>query len=667
MGTGFDMGEQPPQTVQAGGGERCHADTVPCPRPVHGVRDRRYGASFLGIDGEVGVRQLLQELFKSQGSGAIGEAHRLDLAPRPHPHRSLPVSGATQASVMVQDRDSIAGGSHIGLEIGESQARSPTKRAQGVLAGLERAAAVRIGPEFRGRGSHPHMIDPRADGPSSGHAVTATIDPSPPTATYVPGEPRSELMTTDTSIANTVTWPAHDPATWRILPDSYVPLDQERIATLLAAEWERFSASTPESGALSARSRRTLPLGVPSSFQYWDPHPVSVVSAKGAWLMDVDGRRLLDLSMGFGAMLVGHLNPAVVAAVTAALQTGTLFVTPAPSASDMADRFCERFDLDQVRFANSGTEADMYAVRAARAYTGRRAIIKIEGGYHGGYDALSVSVKPEIAEAGPEDAPVAVVPFEVEAGTVYPVPYNNLERLAQILDQHGRDIAAVVMEPVLENIGIVLPDAGYLVGVRQLCDDHGVLLVFDEVKTGLTAGYGGAAQRLGVKPDLVTLAKSIGGGLPLAAFGGTAEVMATVTDGRMAHFGTYNGNPLVMAAAAAVDEICTRQALAAAEQVNDKALEDADAIIREYALPAHTVGFGVKGAITWAPTPVRNYRDYKRTDFAIAELSWLWGVNRGVLTPPGLDEQWLVSLAHTHEDMASLTGEFRELAEALRS
>ncbi|MGA0091227.1 MAG: aspartate aminotransferase family protein, partial [Candidatus Nanopelagicales bacterium] len=127
------------------------------------------------------------------------------------------------------------------------------------------------------------------------------------------------------------------------------------------------------------------------------------------------------------------------------------------------------------------------------------------------------------------------------------------------------------------------------------------------------------------------------------------------------------GNPLVMAAAAAVDEICTRQALAAAEEVNDKALEDADAIIREYALPAHTVGFGVKGAITWAPTPVRNYRDYKRTDFAIAELSWLWGVNRGVLTPPGLDEQWLVSLAHTHEDMASLTGEFRELAEALRS
>ncbi|MGI9197192.1 MAG: aspartate aminotransferase family protein [Candidatus Nanopelagicales bacterium] len=473
-------------------------------------------------------------------------------------------------------------------------------------------------------------------------------------------------MTIDTPTPTAVTWPAHDPAAWRHIPEASTPLDQDRIARLLAAEWERYAATTPASGSLNARSSRTLPLGVPSSFQHWDPHPVSVVSAQGAWLKDVDGRDLLDLSMGFGAMLVGHLNPVVVAAVQQALQTGTLFVTPAPSASDMADRFCERFDLDLVRFANSGTEADMYAVRAARAFTGRKAIIKIEGGYHGGYDALSVSVKPGLDEAGPDDAPVPVVPFEVEAGTVYPVPYNDLVRLEQLLDQHRGQIAAVVMEPVPENMGIVLPDAGYLAGVRALCDAHGTLLVFDEVKTGLTAGYGGAAQRIGVKPDLITLAKSIGGGLPLAAFGGRGDVMETVVDGRMPHFGTYNGNPLVMAAAAAVDEVCTREALARAEEVNDGALEASDAIIREYALPAHTVGFGVKGAITWSAGPVRNYRDYKRTDFAAAELSWLWGVNRGVLTPPGLDEQWLVSLAHTPQDMAVLTGEFEELAAALR-
>lgn len=475
-------------------------------------------------------------------------------------------------------------------------------------------------------------------------------------------------MTDATTAAPTpVTWPAHDPATYRVVPASSTPLDPDRVAALLAGEWERFEKQTPGSGAHHARALGSLPLGVPSSFQHWDPYPVAITSAKGAWLTDVDGRRVLDLSMGFGAMLAGHLNPTVVAAVGKALETGTLFVTPSPSATDAAERFQRRFGLDQLRFANSGTEATMYALRTARAYTGRKAIIKIEGGYHGGYDALQVSVKPSVAEAGPEEAPTPVTPFEVEAGTVHVVPYNDLARLEQIFAEHGAEVACVFMEPVLENIGIVVPDAGYLASVRALCDANGALLVFDEVKTGLTAGPQGASQRLGVIPDLVALAKSIGGGLPLAAFGGKAEVMACITDQRMPHFGTYNGNPLVMAAAVAVDEIATEAALDAAESLNVGALEQMNAIIAEHELPAHTVGFGVKGAVTWASTPVRNYRDYKRTDFGVAELSWLWGVNRGVLTPPGLDEQWLVSLAHTADDMGILVGEFRELAEALRA
>ena len=464
-----------------------------------------------------------------------------------------------------------------------------------------------------------------------------------------------------------VTWPAHDPATYRAVPASSAPLDRSKVESLLAAEWERFEKVTPSSGAHHARALGSLPLGVPSSFQHWDPYPVAITSAKGAWLNDVDGRRVLDLSMGFGAMLAGHLNPSVVAAVGKALETGTLFVTPSPSATEAAERFQRRFHLDQLRFANSGTEATMYALRMARAFTGRKAIIKIEGGYHGGYDALQVSVKPDVADAGPEEAPTPVTPFEVEAGTVHVVPYNDLGRLEQLFAEHGAEVACVFMEPVLENIGIVVPDEGYLAGVRRLCDVHGALLVFDEVKTGLTAGAHGASQRLGVTPDLVALAKSIGGGLPLAAFGGRAEVMATVTDGRMPHFGTYNGNPLVMAAAVAIDEIATDEALSAAEGLNIDALEQMNGIIADHELPAHTVGFGVKGAVTWAATPVRNYRDYKRTDFGVAELSWLWGVNRGVLTPPGLDEQWLVSLAHTADDMAILVGEFRELAEALRA
>jgi glutamate-1-semialdehyde 2,1-aminomutase len=463
------------------------------------------------------------------------------------------------------------------------------------------------------------------------------------------------------------TWPPHDPATRRTVPAASTPLDPKRIEALLAAEWERFAGQHPASAAHHERALGSLPLGVTSSFQHWDPHPIAITAAKGAWLTDVDGRQVLDLSMGFGAMLVGHLNPAVVEAVTRAMEVGTLFVTPSPQATEVAERFQRRFGLDQLRFTNSGTEATMYAVRTARAYTQRHAIIKIEGGYHGGYDALSVSVKPDVTEAGPEDAPIPVVPFDVEAGTVHVVPYNDLDRLEAILAEHASGIAAVVMEPVLENISIVLPDAGYLAGVREACDRHGVLLVFDEVKTGLTAGYAGASQRLGVTPDLIALAKSVGGGLPLAAFGGRAEVMAVVGDNRMWHFGTYNGNPLVMAAAAAVDEICTEQALAAAEELNNWALAEIDGIIAAHQLPAHTVGFGVKGAVTWSPTPVRNYRDYKRTDFTTAELSWLWGVNRGILTPPGLDEQWLVSLAHTETDMQLLVDEFAELAESLRA
>ena len=307
------------------------------------------------------------------------------------------------------------------------------------------------------------------------------------------------------------------------------------------------------------------------------------------------------------------------------------------------------------------------AVKDMEQITGRKAIVKIEGGYHGGYDALQVSVKPALADIGPADAPVPSVPHDAEAGTVYVVPFNDLAYLRRILAEHGREIAALVMEPVIENLAIVVPDEGYLAGVRAACDEFGVVLIFDEVKTGLTAGYAGAAQRLGVKPDLITLAKSIGGGLPLAAFGGRQEVMQVVVDGRMHHFGTYNGNPLVMAAARAVDEICTRDALQGAEDINVRALDAVDAVIEEFELPAHTVGLGIKGCVTWSTTPVRNYRDYKATDFRMAELSWLWGVNRNILTPPGLDEQWLVSLAHTDEDMAALVSDFRDLAVALRA
>jgi glutamate-1-semialdehyde 2,1-aminomutase len=208
---------------------------------------------------------------------------------------------------------------------------------------------------------------------------------------------------------------------------------------------------------------------------------------------------------------------------------------------------------------------------------------------------------------------------------------------------------------------------GYLERVRELCDQYGVLLVFDEVKTGLTAGPQGAAQRLGVKPDLIALAKSIGGGIPVAAFGGKREYMDVVVKGHHSHLGTFNGHYLAMAGIRAVDRLCTSEALQRCEDLNRQALTRISDIINEYEIPAHTVGFGVKGCITWSPSPVRNYRDYKATDFDIAELSFFWSLNRNVMTPPGLDEQWLISLAHGQREIDIIVGDFLEFAQALRA
>jgi glutamate-1-semialdehyde 2,1-aminomutase len=409
-------------------------------------------------------------------------------------------------------------------------------------------------------------------------------------------------------------------------------------------------------------------MGVPSSFQHWDPYPISIVSAKGAWMTDVDGRELLDLSMGFGAMLAGHLNPTVVAEAESALRTsGTIFVTPSPLSRDGAERICKRFEIDQVRFANSGTEATMYAVRTAKSFTGKDEIVKVEGGYHGSYDPLTVSAKPDLDLAGSADAPLSVAPFGAATGVVHVVPFNNLDSLQKVFDEHGSAIACFIVEPVLENLAIVLPDEGYLQGVRELCDHYGIVLIFDEVKTGLTAGPHGAAKRLGIEPDLICLAKSIGGGLPVAAFGGKKEIMDAVADGRMAHYGTFNANPLAMAGVRAMDMVCTSEAMESAEGFNVQALDRITEIINEFELPAHTVGFGIKGCITWSVKPVRNYRDYKATDFKVAELSWLWSLNRGVITPPGLDEQWLISLAHGQREIDLLVEDFSELAKALRA
>src|SRR3954447_3294873 len=324
------------------------------------------------------------------------------------------------------------------------------------------------------------------------------------------------------------------------------------------------------------RARKVMPLGVPSSFQAYDPHPIVVKRAQAAWMEDVDGNRYIDFDLGFGALFSGHCNPAVRSAIEAQLDDGTLFVTPCELNSDVAEMLAARYKLPMWRFTNSGTEATMDAIRVARGLTGRDKIVKVEGGYHGHHDEVMISMKPPISEAGPVDEPRAIPATagitRAVLGDTKVVPYNRPDLLEKALA--GRDVACFIVEPVMQNIGICLPQPGYLEAVREITERYGTLLIFDEVKTGITAGYGGASGFFGVTPDLVALAKSIGGGFPLGAFGGKAEHMDLISDGRVIHLGTYNGNPLVMAAAkATLADACTHEAHAAATARNDRLVD----------------------------------------------------------------------------------------------
>lgn len=423
----------------------------------------------------------------------------------------------------------------------------------------------------------------------------------------------------------------------------------ERARRIVEREAVRYRERTRASEDVNARARKVMPLGVPSSFQAYEPHPIVIRSAAGSEMVDVDGNVYVDYDMGFGALFAGHVHPAVRAAIDAQLDRGTLFVTPCEGNTRVAELLTARYGLDMWRFTNSGTEATMDAIRVARAATGRDRIVKVEGGYHGHHDAAMISTKPPLARAGDPRRPTPVPSSAgITAGTLAEtvvVPYNDPDALAAALA--GNDIAAFIVEPVLENIGICLPQPGYLAAVREITRRHGTLLIFDEVKTGITAGWGGATGALGVEPDLVALAKSIGGGLPLGAFGGRRELMDEITTGRVVHLGTYNGNPLCMAAAEAVlATVCTPAATDGAIDRNRRLVGACQSIIDDAGVPAHTVAFGAKGCVTWAPEPIRDYRDYRATDLELAYAQWLHGLNRGILLPPGLDEQWLISILH---------------------
>jgi glutamate-1-semialdehyde 2,1-aminomutase len=451
-----------------------------------------------------------------------------------------------------------------------------------------------------------------------------------------------------------------------------VEVDAERVKALIGREEERFRATRQRSDELWRQARKFSPRGVPSSFQDAAPQPIFVDRGLGSRVWDVDGNEYVDFHNGFGVMVVGHAHPMIVEAVSERIARGSHFAQPVAEVAIVAEELARRFGLPQWRFTNSGTESTLDAVRIARGFTGRERLVKIEASYHGHHDSLMVSVEPPPDLMGPADAPASVPQSEgipkavVELVTV--VPFNDLPAMERAFKRHPDDIAAVIVEPAMMNLGIVQPDPGYLAELKALAHRHGALLIYDEVKTGVTIAPGGATDRFGVQPDLIALAKAIGGGLPCGAIGGREDVMAVIEDKRVAQMGTFNGNPLTLAASkVTLLDILTPNAYAHFDALAEVLQGGLDGVIAEHALPFHVITLAARGGVTYRAERVRNYRDYLKTDKLSAYLSWLYQCNRGVLMAPGAEENWTLSVQHSQEDVLRYVDNFAEMARDLRA
>jgi glutamate-1-semialdehyde 2,1-aminomutase len=311
----------------------------------------------------------------------------------------------------------------------------------------------------------------------------------------------------------------------------------------------------------------------------------------------------------------------------------------------------------------------MDAIRVARAATGRDVICKIEGSYHGHHDAVMFSIVPNADLMGgrdrPASAPVSKGMTKDAAKYIAVTPFNDAEVLERIFAEQGKEIACLIMEPVMMNIGVVVPQPGYLDGARDLCSKHDVVLIFDEVKSGATIAAGGAIERFGVQPDLACFAKAIGGGTPIAAFGGSAAVMDVIEHGA-AQQGTFNGNPLVCAAGlAALTEVLIPDAYEHLAALGTRLAEGCGKAIAEYGLPAHTADLGAKGCVSYRPEPLQNYRDFLETRTEFYDASYPSIVNRGVFMTPGDEEQWTISVQHTDADIDAYVDAFAAFAAAV--
>jgi len=441
----------------------------------------------------------------------------------------------------------------------------------------------------------------------------------------------------------------------------------------LKKELETFERRTPKSAEAHKKNLKRIPLGVASNYRAYEPYPIFVLEGSGGRFRDLDGNEYIDHNLCFGALMAGHCHPAVMKAVEKRLSTGTMFGMPHNMEWELAEEICTRFPVEMCRFGNSGTEVTMHSVRLARAATGRDKIIKFEGGYHGLHDAALVSVKPhppgddfgDIKNPKPVSGGKGVP--QASIANVQIATFNDLETVERRFREYAGEIACVILEPIMMNVGLCMPQKGFLEGLRELCDKHGALLIFDEVKTGAKLGWSGASEYFGVTPDMICLAKSIGGGLPLAAFGAHRRVMDLISQHKVFHGGTYNTNPVSMAAGLAMfRDVLTRANYAHTDKLSKKLTDGYRKIVAKSGLQAYIASAGVNGALMLYPAEIKNYRDWLAIDVDLWRHYWFAMVNRGVMAQPyWWDEQWTISVQHTEADIDQHLAAFADIADSL--
>jgi glutamate-1-semialdehyde 2,1-aminomutase len=454
-------------------------------------------------------------------------------------------------------------------------------------------------------------------------------------------------------------------------------VDRKLVQQLMTREEKRLEEMTPKSAQLYERAKKSLVSGVASSYQMRDPYPIYFTHGKGSRVWDVDGREISDFHNAFGCMVQGHAHPAIVEAVQKRIELGSQFALPTEDGIIVAEHLKKNFKMPKWRFLNSGSEATMDAIRIARAYTGRDTIMKIFGSYHGHHDYVMVSIgTADFKERGPRDD-YKSIPYgagipQSSADMTIAVPFNDAEVMEKRIERliaEDRKPACVIMEAAMMNLGVVLPEPGYLDKVREITKKHGIVLIFDEVKTGICTAAGGAVERFGVVPDMVTLAKALAAGLPAAAIGMSQDISEVVSSGQVFQVGTYNGNPLCMAAArASLEQVMTPDAYKHLDNVNDQLITKCDAVCEKYGFPGYTVGISSKGCVNFATGKINDYESFiEYQDVELCILAWLYNINRGIIMAAGREEEWTLSVSHNDEDVERWVNSFEDLVRDVTS